>query len=53
MVPKLKYKNKRPYWNFWKVVLVGWMIRYPDKMFKIIGIPLGILLVAIYNVWKK
>ena len=22
-----------PYWNFWKVVLAGWLIKYPGKIF--------------------
>ena len=25
-----------PYWNFWKVVFAGWLIRYPGKFFKAI-----------------
>jgi len=24
-----------PYWNFWKVVFAGWLIRYPRQVFKI------------------
>ena len=24
---------KGPYWNFWKVVLAGWLIKYPGKIF--------------------
>lgn len=26
-------KNYEPYWNFWKVVLAGWLIKYPGKIF--------------------
>ena len=41
------YKGRpRPYWNFWRVVLVGWVIRYP----KIVFLPIGFLLAMIYNV---
>ncbi len=42
-------RKSEPYWNFWKVVFAGWLIRYPGKMFRIIGVPLGILIVVIYN----
>ena len=24
---------QRVYWNFWKVVLAGWLIKYPGKIF--------------------
>jgi hypothetical protein len=48
-MPSLKNPRRKPYWNFWKVVFAGWMIRYPGKMFRIIGVPLGILIVIIYN----
>jgi hypothetical protein len=44
-----KISPKIPYWNFWRVVLAGWIIRYPGKMFRIIGVPIGILLAIIYN----
>ncbi len=33
-----------PYWNFWKVVWAGWLIRYPGNFVK--GI--FILLIALY-----
>jgi len=46
-------KRRAPYWNFWKVVFAGWMIRYPGKMFCFIGVPLGILIVVIYNALTK
>jgi len=42
-------KKRRPYWNFYRVVLAGWVIRYPGKFFKIIGVPIGILVVMVYN----
>jgi hypothetical protein len=48
-----RYSQRRPYWNFWKVIFAGWIIRYPEKIFKIIGIPLGILIVTIYNALVK
>ena len=25
-----------PYWNFWKVVFAGWLIKYPGKFFRAI-----------------
>jgi hypothetical protein len=37
--------KKSPYWNFWKVVLAGWLIRYP----KVVLLPLGFILVLIYK----
>ncbi len=46
-------KRRAPYWNFWKVVLAGWLIRYPGKIFQYIGVPLGIVLVVIYNAATK
>jgi hypothetical protein len=52
MPHKYAYK-KTPYWNFWKVILAGWIIRYPQKFFQIIGFPLGILIVWIYNLIAK
>ena len=41
--------KKRPYWNFWKVVLAGWMIKYPHIVFRPIMFLVGIFLVLIYN----
>jgi len=41
--------RKSPYWNFWRVVFAGWMIRYPRTMAKVVFLPLGILIVVIYN----
>ena len=48
-----KVLKKSPYWNFWKVVFAGWLIRYPRQCFTLIGIPLGFLLVFIYNAVAK
>jgi len=46
----LKNPHRRdPYWNFWKVVFAGWLIRYPKTMGRIILVPLGFLIVLIYN----
>jgi hypothetical protein len=42
-------KPQKPYWNFWKVVFAGWLIRYPKTFVKLIGIPIGFILVMIYN----
>jgi hypothetical protein len=44
-----KMRRRDPYWNFWKVIFAGWIIRYPGTFFKIIGVPLGIMIVMIYN----
>lgn len=36
----MSYKNRpssEPYWNFWKVVFAGWLIRYPMQILKGIG----------------
>jgi len=41
--------KKSPYWNFWRVVLAGWMIRYPGKIIRPLGILAGFLIVVIYN----
>jgi hypothetical protein len=48
-----KNSPKTTYWNFWKVVFAGWLIRYPGNVFRIIGVPLGFLLVMIYNALTK
>ena len=37
----MSYKNrpvKEPYWNFWRAVFAGWLIRYPMQIFKGIGV---------------
>ena len=41
--------QRRPYWNFWKVVLAGWMIRYPRPFF----VALGFCMIVIYNAVTK
>jgi len=48
-----KISSQTPYWNFWRVVFAGWFIRHPEKIFRIIGIPIGILLALIYNALKN
>ena len=30
------HKNSEPYWNFWKVVFAGWLIKYPMAFVKVI-----------------
>jgi hypothetical protein len=42
-------RKNAPYWNFWRVIFAGWIIRYPGTFFKIIGVPFGIMIVLIYN----
>jgi lauroyl/myristoyl acyltransferase len=37
------------YWGFWRVVFAGWLIRYPGKVIRPLGILLGILIVIIYK----
>jgi hypothetical protein len=45
-IHKTPFRTRRaPYWNFWRVVLAGWIIRYP----KIVWVPIGFLIVLIYN----
>jgi hypothetical protein len=44
-----RYTRRAPYWNFWKVVLAGWMIRYPRPFF----VALGFCVVVIYNAVSK
>jgi hypothetical protein len=41
--------RKKIYWNFWRVVLAGWTIRYPKTMAKVVLLPLTFLIVLIYN----
>jgi len=52
-IRRQKNSPQTPYWNFWKVVFAGWLIRYPGKVFRIFGVPLGFLLVLIYNALSK
>ena len=40
-----KHKHRRPYWNFYRVVLAGWIIRYPKMIF----LPIGLIIALIYN----
>ena len=32
-----KRPQRKPYWNFWRAVFAGWLIRYPGKIFKGVG----------------
>ena len=41
--------KKRPYWNFWRVIFAGWLIRYPGKFSRIFFVFIGFLIVLIYN----
>jgi hypothetical protein len=45
----LRNPRREPYWNFWRVVFAGWWIRYPKTMGRIVLVPLGFLIVLIYN----
>jgi len=42
-------RRRTPYWNFWRVVLAGWWIRYPKTMFMAVFTPIGLLAALIYN----
>lgn len=48
--PRIKKSFREPYWNFWRVVLAGWLIRHPSSVFRITCISLGIMIVWIYKV---
>jgi hypothetical protein len=48
-----KMRRRTPYWNFWRVILAGWIIRYPKTMGRIVLIPLGVFVVLIYNALVK
>ena len=37
MTYKKRPHKEDPYWNFWKVVFAGWLIRYPIQILKGIG----------------
>jgi hypothetical protein len=52
-IPARKISQKTPYWNFWRVVFAGWLIRYPKQTLRVIGVPLGFLLAVIYNALTK
>jgi hypothetical protein len=47
---KTYFRKRSPYWNFFRVVLAGWMIKYPKQT---VFVPLGFLLVLIYNAVVK
>jgi hypothetical protein len=48
-----KEKRNEPYWNVKRVVLTGWLLRYPGNFFAVVKYPLyillGIVVVFIYN----
>jgi hypothetical protein len=49
---KEERKNKMtstPYWNFWKVVLAGWLIRYPKQFLNVFLFIAAIVLVRLLN----
>jgi hypothetical protein len=50
IIHKTNFRKRSPYWNFFRVVFAGWMIRYPKQT---VFIPLGFLLVLIYNAVVK
>ena len=31
------HRSSKPYWNFWKVVVAGWLIRNPKWVFAPLG----------------
>ena len=41
--------SKAPYWNFWRAVFAGWLIRYPRQIFKMTGLVLLLLLLPILS----
>jgi len=44
-----RVERSEPYWNFWRVVFAGWIIRYPGKFIRPLGILVGFFLVWIYK----
>ena len=48
-MPRTRGRKNKPYWNFFRVVLAGWMIRYPRPFF----VTLGIVTATIYNAVTK
>jgi hypothetical protein len=52
-IRRQKKYSKTPYWNFYRVVFAGWLIRYPKQTIRIIGIPIGIIIAIIYNAATK
>ena len=51
---KKNFQNKKtPYWNFWRVVLSGWLIHYPGNFFAVVKFPLYLLLgILAVNIYK-
>ena len=45
--------SKDPYWNFWRAVFAGWLIRYPRQIFKIIGLFIVIPLLLLMSVFSE
>ena len=46
--PEKKMKKRSPYWNFWKVVFAGWLIRYPIQILRGIGtVVIGLFLFGV------
>ena len=41
--------SKAPYWNFWRAVFAGWLIRYPRFFMKVIGVSLLIPLMIVVS----
>jgi len=51
---KKNFQNKKtPYWDFKRVVLSGWLIRYPGNFFAVVKFPLYLLLgIIAVNIYK-
>lgn len=45
-------RNTKPYWSFWKIVFAGWIVRYPGTFFRVLGVPVGILLVYLIHYFR-
>lgn len=41
-----KNSPRPPYWNIYRAVLAGWLIRYPRQMLSIAGILLGLIILG-------
>ena len=40
--------HREPYWNFWRAVFAGWLIRYPKQIFKgIVTLIFGLFLFGV------
>jgi hypothetical protein len=46
---KTPFRKRIPYWNFWRVILAGWIIKCP----KIVWIPIVFSVILIYNAIVK